>query len=111
MEFNRIEFLEWFDTEEVKDEEAGYVDYSVTQDDIKLSISMNIYEDWVCFTEEYRNQQTLFDFMLPNISHIKCYKDRVGLIQFLFYQYKKEQLTVILNLKPFISITLKLKTE
>ncbi|HZW61014.1 MAG TPA: hypothetical protein VFF04_02210 [Candidatus Babeliales bacterium] len=102
MEFNRIDFLEWFDTEEVVDQEAGYVRYIVSSDEnITLSIFMNIHEDFIsCSLDSPRH--SLLGFILQGISHIKCYKDKPGIVQFLFYEDGKEHPILKINIHPSI---------
>jgi hypothetical protein len=106
--YDRIDFLEFFDTERIIDEEPGIIEYKIASSEgVTLKISMITCEGRVNFTLISKAGIELIAFGFDDIAYITCDKNKPGLIRFLFYREGKEEEPVVTVLvKPTISLSL-----
>jgi len=105
--YDRIEFLEFFDTEKILDEEAGLFEYYVTSPEgITFDVYINLYECTICFTLTSKDNTDLVDFAFHNMHTVVCDTNKPGSIYFLFYQEGKEDPVVTALIKPVIALSL-----
>ncbi len=104
--YNAADFLEYFDSEKVFDEESGLLEYTIkSEEKIALIIYLNVYEGTVCCSLLSPKGIVLVDFAMHRITSISCDKNKPGFIRFLFFKNEKIDPMLIVMIKPSIELS------
>ena len=105
--YDRIDFLEFFDTEEYITEQEAIIKYTVTsRDNFVLTVLLCTYEQEIYFKLTSPNNIDLVTFNIENVKSILCDKKQTDRIRFLFYEYGQHVPIVAVCIKPDISLGL-----
>jgi len=104
--FDRDEFLEFFDNEEIVDTETNEVQYRVTADgDMMLALHISPHEEWAILTLAHKDLEApLVELGVHNLNNIES--DEKNLYFYTKDDTENPYLTI--QVKPSVSLTIEL---
>lgn len=118
IDFERHDFLTFFDNENIIEKDAGIIKYSIqNKHKMLFSLYLSTYEQYAIVSLKYENEEKyIFEVGLKNISRIICDKQNL-----YFYKNNHKETTTfaqldpnliqpffVVNVKPTISISVDL---
>lgn len=107
-----IDFLEFFKTQKVFDAEINKELYTVTSSEgITLRIYMIGIDGIIIFSLVSKEGTELLTFSLHNMVSINCDKNKPNVIRFLFYQKDKKNPVVTALIRPTVALSLDIEQQ
>ena len=103
--FDRLEFLELFDSEKLVDNDIGATDYSVVSDDLTFTLSVWPLYNMVFLKLSLKNKKFLVcEIVLNNIESIKIDRESLNSTRLLIFKKNSELSVATVTLKPEVSL-------